>query len=328
MGPARGGRGGASSWGRGGGGASSWGGGAGLSLWPASPSRNHLLQLLLKRGPRPCLGGPRGRAGSLLPPSTWWSAGGSPSGSECSCNPSTDTAAQVLFYSDDDQGCLVSSTGARPWAGSPRTFLSRGPTRPPEPAAGAQGSGRALLTRPECWLGWGWIRTGGPALPPPRAGQGGLPGGRGGRAGPRAGQGGAGVLGLLVARAGAWVGLSHLLLARTYVWKGWGWGQQCPFPTSLRPSQIWPLGLWLPLPAPSGLSGQEMAPASGVLGYQRGTLWVGRSQGPRHSHEPSCSSRKEICSLRESMRSSCRREWARRLPGSGSPCSRAREARL
>jgi hypothetical protein len=48
----------------------------------------------------------------------------------------------------------------------------------------------------------------------------------------------------------------------------------------------------------------------------------------QHSQDPSCSSRKETCSLRESTRSSCWKEWARRLPGSWSPCSKALEARL
>lgn len=53
-----------------------------------------------------------------------------------------------------------------------------------------------------------------------------------------------------------------------------------------------------------------------------------RDGGGLHSQDPSCSSRKLICSLRESMRSSCWKEWTSRLPGSGSPRSSAREARL
>lgn len=86
------------------GGASSWGGrGGAVPVASVTFTKPPAPAPFEEGAPRPCLGGPRGRAGSLLPPSTWWSAGGGRSGSECSCNPATDTAAQVLFYSDDDR---------------------------------------------------------------------------------------------------------------------------------------------------------------------------------------------------------------------------------
>lgn len=117
-------------------------------------------------------------------------------------------------------------------------------------------------------------------------------------------------------RRGPGPGLSQLLLAGTCGRMGGGWVRGHSSPT-FRP------GLSCPT-SPSGLWAGT-GPAS--VSEAAGPPWV-QGVGRRDSQEPSCSSRREICSLRESMRSSCWREWARRLPGSGSPCSRARDARL
>lgn len=103
---------------------------------------------------------------------------------------------------------------------------------------------------------------------------------------------------------------------------GEGWGQRSPAPAphQAQPARCAPSACGCPAP-PSGLIRHRLAPATrepcGGAGW-----------GGLHSQDPSCSSRKLICSLRESMRSSCWKEWTSRLPGSGSPRSSAREARL
>lgn len=103
---------------------------------------------------------------------------------------------------------------------------------------------------------------------------------------------------------------------------GEGWGQRSPAPAphQAQPGRCAPSACGCPAP-PSGLIRHRLAPATrepcGGVGW-----------GGLHSQDPSCSSRKLICSLRESMRSSCWKEWTSRLPGSGSPRSSAREARL
>lgn len=92
-----------------------------LSLWPGSPFPKAGLQPLWRagtetrpRGLEPARQHGRRPGGGRQP----WDAP----------QAITDTAAQVSFYSNKNQGCPVSSTV--PWAGSPRTVPQPGPPGP------------------------------------------------------------------------------------------------------------------------------------------------------------------------------------------------------
>lgn len=105
----------------------------------------------------------------------------------------------------------------------------------------------------------------------------------------------------------------------------WGLRSEVTAPTTCQASPMCPLP-WPVVPCPPSGLWARTGPTQSSSGSRGHCGWgAGR---PRHSQDPSCSSRKETCSLRESMRSSCWKEWARKLPGSRSPWSSAREARL
>ena len=174
----------------------------------------------------------------------------------------------------------MSSTGARPWAGSPRTFLSRGPTRPAEPAGGRRGlAGLCSQGQSAGWAGAGFAQEG-PHYHLPTWGRGGPSWSERwrGRAQGRAGWG----------RCPRALGSQSGGLGRTVtppscknLWvEGAGLGSAVSVPHH-PPAQpdlpTWPVAA--PPPAPSGLSGQEPAPASGVLGYQRGDSAGGEVTG-------------------------------------------------